>query len=351
MMGARTRRSKPPVVAVEAQPSPAHLIEPSVVEPVLDSAVDAAAEAENARQAAGAARGEAAQVRADAETEARRVLAEAQERLRVLEAEAEAADAEAEGWQEIADRNASIVATSAEVATLAAARDGMAGDAVSLNAEIDRLDARLQELAAEAAEAAQRRGKAILDDDGAALRCAVGDLSAVAELTEARRGELAQAQTRRSALLTRYRETCEALARASVRLVALRRAEAGLPPVEEVTELAIMSLQPVMLAMMTSDPEGVSRVLMSALPEGQRPAMAEAIRLARFNPGRFVEVASLAAGAVIGPRLVAELERLAVEDRGQFEALARLLRGQPAAPEVPAPAPLALAGLVGGGAR
>lgn len=288
------------------------------------AAPDAATEAQEARLAATQAREAAAQVAADAQAEARGLLAEAQVRVDELEADARTAEIDAARWQQAADRNAAIVATEAETATLEAARDRIAGEAAELGEHATRIEARLRELGAQHAEAVQRRTMAVRNDDEAALREALTSLTTAAELAQARTGDLAATRARLAEAHTEHEQTRAALGRAGLRLMALRREEAGLPPAEEAVSLAMTLLPVLVINMMNTEPDRLAAILMAAVPAEQRPAMEEAVRLAPANPQGMVSLASAAAGSVLGGQILTSLQQLALDDREQYEAVKRM---------------------------
>jgi hypothetical protein len=329
---------------------------PDVAEPVVDvESYDAAAEAEIARAAAADARSEAARLVAEAEAEAQRIVEAARRRASELELQARDADVEAEAHQKVADRSAAIVATEAELVALEASRDAAAEEIGRLDAEATRLSVRLEELAAEQAQAQQRHAQALRLDDGAALRAAVLDFQTSAELAQARRGELDRAQARLGVVRGEVEQTCEAIGRAQVRLVVLRRAEQGLPDLGDLVGTAMNLLPALAMSLMASDPERLSAILLAAVPEDRRPVMAEALRLGPANPSAMIRMVSTAAGGVIGPQVVAALQQLAVQDPEQYEALRKIARGEAVSEPSPAErAQLDAAGMVAavlGGAR
>lgn len=352
-MNTRIKRRKPDVVAVEATPS--HLLAEPVVDDVPVPVVeDAAAEADAARAAAADARARAADAVAAAQLEADRLLDEARRRSTALELEARRHDEDAEAAQAVADRAAALVATEAEVIALQDARDRLAGEAQGLEAEVDRLGVRLAELAAAQNEASQRRAMAVRGDDAPGLRAAVTELMTAAELAQARSADLSTAQDRLAAVRTEHGEVCKALGRAGVRLLALRRDEAGLPPVEELVELTLAALPMLVTSMMASDPERLAELMLAAVPASGREQMAEAIRLGSHDPHGMVGLASTAAGAVLGPQILASLQQLALDDPEQYEGVKSLVLA-PADPRVvrrPADdAAGMVAAVLGGGGR
>jgi hypothetical protein len=367
--GLRRRRAES---APTVEPVPASTLEPpapaavggpdETPQPAVDSVADDPAElAEAARHAAVEAREGAARAVAEAQAEAQRILAEAQAQAADLERAARAADAEAEAQQAVADRDAAIVRTEAELATLTSARDRLGAEAAGLEAEIGRLESRISELSAAQAEARQRRVMAVRGDDAAGLREALTDLGTAGELAEARQAELAAAQQRLAAARAEHEEVCTQLGRASLRLLALRRQEAGLPPVDEVVAVSLALLPALVVSMMQGEPERLAAILMAAVPEAQRPAMAEALRLGPLNPHRAVSLASTVAGAVLGPQIVGALQQLALDDPAQYRAIKRVALDEPASAPLTADeryraieedgAAMVTAALAAGGAR
>lgn len=333
--------------APAAPPEPTHLLEPPAIEahsaavasPVAFADAepqDAVTQAQDALQAATAAREQAAHLVADAQEEAQRVLTEAQQQILELEHAAREADQEAAHWQAVADRNTAIVATTAEAETLTAARDRLTGEAQGLDAEVDRLVTRLQELGAAQNEAAQRRAVAVRNDDADALRGALTELATAAELAQARAADLTAARVRLTAVRAEQEELCDALGRVSLRLLALRRDEAGLPPAEEALSVAMALLPALVVSMMQSEPEKLSAIMLGAVSEEQRPAMAEAIRLGGSNPRGMISLAATAAGTVIGAQVLGAVEQLAHDDPEQYQAVKALAFAD--APPEPTPA-------------
>lgn len=319
-------RRRPPVSPVEATPVPSDFLElPAGDVPVVDDVQDPAEQAEQARQAAANARSRAAAAVAEAQAEAQRLVEAAQAEASRLEREARAADAEAVEHQAVADRQSAIVRTAAEVETLTAARDRLAGDAGALGAEVGRLDERLAELAAEQAEASQRRVMAVRADDASGLRDALTALATAAELSQARTADRSAAQSRLESVRAEHGEVCKALGRASLRLLALRREEAGLPPVEEVVEVALAALPMLVTSMAVTDAERLAQIMLAAVPAEGRAEMAEAISLGRHDPHGLIALASTAAGAVLGPQIISSLQQLALDAPDEYEGVRRLV--------------------------
>ena len=299
-----------------------------LAEPGADEVTDPAAEAATWRQAAQAARARAEHVRAEAQQRAREITAAAEAEASRLGLQADEADAEAARWQREADRDAEIAVLTAQIAVMQEARDRLAAEARDLDETAGRLSARIEELAAQHAEAGQRKAMAVRGDDEAALREAASALVTAAELGQARQAELSAAQARLGQIRGEDGELAavvDRLGRALVRLADLRRDEQGLPPLRERQSVVAALVMQMAVMYSAADPDALIGMLEGRLPdEGARRELRRQYEaLGDLGGGeaarRSVAAPVLAAACV--PLLEAWLDTLAAQAPDQYAAV------------------------------
>jgi hypothetical protein len=285
-----------------------------------DAVADPAVAAEAARGRAAAAREESARIRAGAQAEVQRIVAEAQAAAGRLEDEAAAAEAEAVEAQAAADRNTAIVAAEAELLTWRETRDRLAAEAGGLGDVIAEATARLDELAAQEAEAEQRQRMALQKSDVSGVREVMLDRAAVAEVAAAERARLSAAQARLAQIEAELARAGEAISGLGVRVAGLRREAAGLPPRDELARVAAAVVRQGVIALARDNPGRLARIMLGAVPEQVRGQMAELIRLGPVNPGGTLMVAEMAAATDSrwAAGIIAGLEQLAATNPAEY---------------------------------